>query len=310
MNEDALHEKLEKYVRGRLSPEDAAALERELAKDAALREQLRLHRLELEAHEYLLRDQLRQNVRKWVNESPPDATPSSPATVWQKWGLVMLIVALVAAISIWFMNQNPETLPTQPSEQKKLESVSPDTVKAPIASQAETPPEVAKAPVTRPERRTFAMVASLYKEPLNIRGTTLKNTQSDQEDSTAFGAGIRAYKQGKFQTAVLEFKKITPQNNPAQYDLSREWLAHAWLNLGLKTGNFQAAVAEFQAKVDQKTDDVAQDRAEWYLLLCLSANYPQQKQKVDKLILDITGQKFHSYREDAEKLQAELRGIK
>ncbi len=310
MNEDALHEKLEKYVRGWLSPEDSAALERELAKDAALREQLRLHRLELEAHEYLLREQLRQNVRKWVDESPPDATPSRPATIWKKWGLVMLIVALVAAISIWFMNQNPETPSTQPIEQKKMESVSLDTIKPPIASQAETTPDVVKAPVTRPERRFFATVASLYKEPLNIRSIALKSTQQDLQDSTAFGAGIRAYKQGDFQAAVLEFKKITPQNNPAQYDLSREWLAHAWLNLGLETGNFQAAVTEFQAILDQKTGDVAQDRAEWYLLLCLAADYPRQKQKVDKLIQDITGQKFHSYREDAEKLQAELRVIK
>ena len=56
MNEEELYDKLERYVRGKLPSDEAAALERDMADDPNLQEQVRLHRLELESHEYLLRE--------------------------------------------------------------------------------------------------------------------------------------------------------------------------------------------------------------------------------------------------------------
>jgi hypothetical protein len=92
MNEEDLQEKLEQYVRGKLPSDDREILEAALRDDANLREQLRLHRLAVEADEYLLRQQLRENVRQWVADDPNEL----PATIkfpFKKWlGILVLAV--------------------------------------------------------------------------------------------------------------------------------------------------------------------------------------------------------------------------
>ncbi len=305
MNEETLHDKLEQYVRGLLPPAEAAALERDIANDPDLQEQLRLHRLELESHEHLLREKMRQNVRGWVAEMPPVNTPPSPLLFWKKWGLPMLMAALLSVIGIWFFTQNPKKNPSPETPVAIIKEKTPpiSTPETPIAK-VETP---VKMPNPKPEPRFLALAKTAYKAPQHIGERMLKSEDPTEKPGTdPMSVGILAYQGKRYREAIREFEKVTPQNNPAQYARAREWQAHTWFQIGLQTGDFKPAARIFKSIADQKTGDVVQDRAEWYGLLCLLPDYPTQKKQVDKLLLDIAGQEFHSYREDAIKMQASL----
>ena len=303
MNEEILQDKLEKYVRGQLPPAEAAALEREIAADPALQEQLRLHRLELESHEYLLRERLRQNVRTWVAEAPTEMP--RPSVAGRKWGLPLLIVALLSVTGTWFFFQNregkaPLQQPQEIREEKSAPIPSSETPIAETESQNETP-----AP--RPERRYLALAQSAYKAPPNIGETMLKSDDPSQQGTDPLSLGIQAYQKGQYQAAIREFEKITPQNNPQQYSLARDWKAHTWFKIGLQSGDFKPSAKIFQSMAELKTGDVAQDRAEWFLVLCLVPDYQQNKKRVNSLLVNIIREEFHSYREDSEKMQQALR---
>lgn len=304
MKEDALNEQLEKYVRGQLSPSEAAALEQNIANDPELQEQLRLHQLELESHEYLLREQLRQNVKKWVAEAPIATRLVQPGLMKKKWPFVLLITAILAVVGIWHFEQNQKKESASPSHQEKAEQTTTPiaTTELPI-EKVEAPTETLNPPA---ERRLLALVQSVYKEPQHIGAATLRGTNTSAQSSDPMSAGIRAFQAGRYRLSIKEFDKIKPQADSSQYALALEWQAHAWFKLGLKTGDFSAATGLFQSIADQKTEDIAQDRAEWYLTLCLVAGYPKQKERVDQQLRDIIEQEFHSFREDAITLQEAL----
>jgi tetratricopeptide (TPR) repeat protein len=309
MNEAALHEKLEKYVRGQLSQEEAEALERDISQDADLQEQVRLHRLELESHEHLLRDQLRQNVRTWLAETPSASPPPITLSFWEKWKFPMLTTALLAIVGIWFFTQTAKKNPSpeKPPEIKVEKTPPIATPETPIAH-VETPVET---PNPRPELRFLALAKTGYKAPQHIGERMLKSGDPTEAPGTdSVSVGILAYQAKRYREAIREFEKVTLQNNPTQYALAREWQAHTWFQVGFQTGDFKPAAKIFKSIADRKTGDVVQDRAEWYGLLCLLPDYPTQKKQVDKLLRDIAEQEFHSFREDAVKMQASLRQVR
>jgi len=302
MNEETLHGKLERYVRGQLSQEESAALERDMAQDPDLQEQLRLHRLELESHEYLLRQRLRENVYNWILETPP-YTPR-PSFLGKNKSYLILAGLSLAAVGFWYWNQSVEQA-TQPIP-KILEEKAIPTPPSEMPIAQEQTPMPPTAP--RPERRNLALVKRTYQVPQNFQKGTVRSEDPNVPPATdPMSIGIRAYHDGQYKAAIRAFEQIKPQSDPAQYALSQEWQAHTWFQIGLQDGNLKPAAKLFQSIADQKSDDLAQDRAEWYLLLCLVSDYPEQQKRGEALMRDIIGKEFHRYREAAEQLKKNLR---
>jgi hypothetical protein len=304
MNDEQLYEKLEQYVRGKLPPDEAGALEKAMQEDESLREQVRLHRLEVEAHEYLLREQLRENIKQWTTEAP--ATPNHR---WIKWRIPLLLIVTFAMVGIWFFYQNmPEALPEQPTLQQPATPSEPIPVtKQPIAQDVPERTDPVAQKEGKPDTRYLALLKTTYQTPQYMSDASgLRADGAEAPATDPLSMGIKAYKDSNYLTAIQTWQKIRPQDDAEQYAAAREWMAHAWFQRGFQTGDFSPVAALFQKIVDLKTGDIAQDRAEWYLLLSLLPRYAQTKKRSDDLLRQIANQAYHSYREDALKLQRDL----
>jgi len=313
MNEDELYDKLERFVRGKLPPDEAAALERDMAKDPDLREQVRLHRLELESHEYLLREKLRQNVRQWIAEAPP---PDPPSSFWKTWGLPLALITFVV-LGLWVLVPilKKNTTPgSQPVEQKSQEGE-----KAPPASMPDRPvaqddsPKTAPdgTPHAQPDRGYLALAETNYRLPTHLDGGDLKSDSPTDTATTPLAAGIRAFLNGRYQTAIRELGRVREAPDPDAYLQAQEWLAHAWFKRGTETRDFDRAVEHFDRLTRRQDNSPAeQDRAEWYLLLSLLPDYPQHKARVDTLLKKILAMQDHSFYGDARRVQEGLGKIK
>ncbi len=75
-NDEQLFFKIEDYLTGKLSPEEAAVLERDIANDSELAETVEMHRFEREAMEHLTGENLRAKIKDW-EASPPLKRPVS-----------------------------------------------------------------------------------------------------------------------------------------------------------------------------------------------------------------------------------------
>lgn len=304
MNEDELYDKLERYVRGKLPPDEVEALERDIAADPDLQEQVRLHRLELESHEFLLREKLRRNVRDWIAETPPEP----PAPFWKTWSLPFLLIAF-AVIGFWYIGREKAANSEPPTEQPGPEVKKPpvSTPDRPVAQDepAKTPP------AARPDPGYLALAETNYRTPTHLDGGDLKSEGQADTAATPLAAGIRAFQNGRYPAAIRELSKVGETPDPDEYAQAREWLAHAWFRRGLETKDFRQAVAHFQQMALQKDNDPAQqDRAEWYLLLSLLPDYPQHPARVDSLLQNILAVKGHTYFKQAKRVQDELAKMK
>lgn len=304
MNEDELYDKLERYVRGKLPPDEAAALERDMADDPELQEQVRLHRLELESHEYLLREKLRANVRDWIAETPPEP----PASFWKTWSLPFLLIAF-AVIGFWYIGREKTANSEPPSEQPGPEVKKPP-VSTPDRPVAQDEPSKTQ-PASSPNPGYLALAETNYRTPTHLDGGDLKSDGPADTATTPLAAGIRAFRSGRYQTAIRELNKVRENPDPDEYAQAQEWLAHAWFRRGLETKDFRQAVKQFQQLALLKDNDPAQqDRAEWYLLLSLLPDYPQHKMWADSLLQNMLAVKEHTYFSQAKQVQEDLAKLK
>ena len=297
MNEEILQEKLEKYVRGLLPTVEAAAFELEIAQNTDLQEQVRLHRLEVESTEYLLRENIRQQAKTWLAE-----TPKMPQKKTVRWGIKSLLFLILAAALIGIgicQTQNnapptpisPETQAPEPSTKVPMaDNPKPEPTKSPSSPIKQTSP---------PKNQGQPVLASLYQLPRNLSEGVLKSAQSAPLTESPLSVGILAYQSSDYKKAIQAFSAIKKENNPLVYALAQEWLAHSWFKKGTETGDFTPAAQLFQARVAQNTNDAAQDQAEWYWTLSLYGNYPQNKEKVRALLQKMSADEHHTYREKA-----------
>jgi anti-sigma factor RsiW len=68
MNEEALNEKIETYLRGKLNPEDAQKLEADMAHNSQLAELVEKLRFEKEGREVIIENDLRAKMAQWLKD--------------------------------------------------------------------------------------------------------------------------------------------------------------------------------------------------------------------------------------------------
>lgn len=304
---DILFDKIEDYIRGRMPAEEKATFEQRIEADPNLAEQIQLHRLEEEGLELLVEENIKQKFERWRTNPPPGADNPGPQN---KWGLVSGVL-IVLAIAAWWMfrttglEETPSgpSLLNEPSTQEPPRQDEPAEKPGPIADRpAEGLPAKSPAQKQAAQRELIAMAEDNYQFPDHLGGT-LKSVQPDAVVSNPLDAGIAAFSQNNWKSAIAEFRKIEPSGGVTQYAQAREWLGHAYV----RNSQYTQAVEVFQWLLDQNINDTSNERAEWYLLLSLLPDLGNSRAKVNALLDKMTApENLHSFQEDAQKIKTAL----
>ncbi len=124
MDDQQLHDTIEQYLLGELSPAARARLEADMAADPALREQVELQRLGLMGLQRLAGAELHTHFARWDEEldAPPESPPESPAprpaAVWP-WATALLLL-LLSAGAFWHFRQMKTLRELQEKEQAEI----------------------------------------------------------------------------------------------------------------------------------------------------------------------------------------------
>lgn len=172
MDKESLHERIEDYLAGQLGDEEVRQLEKQMADDAALAEEVALHR----RLERVVADKEKRALRQTLAElsgefpTPPDSPRKGPG-YWLGGGLLLL---LLGGAAFWLYRPVDSAAPIQipvpvPSEQPTAPAPT-DTASAPVVPAPDAVPEEAprpKPPVA--QRSPFvpnpALEAEMAKEP-------------------------------------------------------------------------------------------------------------------------------------------------
>lgn len=235
------YNQIDDYHLGKLSAEEAKAFEAASASDPALAKALHDRRLEWEAQELLVEQQLRAQIRaEWATQTiPPPAHRR-----WWRWGLLLLMLG--AGFVYWRHPQSPpKTLPTPPAPPTQTQENEQQTPTV-------TPPPIAQEE-TKPSRQQLALAA--YQVPTGL-------TQTRGEDATdTLGLAQAAFSEKKYGR-VIQWLTPLPAENAQDALLLR---AHAQL----ASGKYAAARRDFNAL---EAGGIYRRDAEWFGVLAQMAD--------------------------------------
>lgn len=304
---EQLFDKIEDYLAGKLSLEDAASFERQISSDPSLSELVEMHRFERRGIEYLIQEDLRQKLKDW-EKSPPGEQGKKKGQN-RMWFMVLCVLA-AGILALLFIQENEKQAKShtprvlEDSSQWEGETIQEAPKKDIPIADSETKKQERSSPrqesENQPNNEYLALAFSSYNVPENLSGS-LKSGQSSKVN-TVLTPGLTSFAAGRFKQAIEEFAKVDPMQYPAEYKLAREYLGHAYFN----NKEYEMAVGIFQSIAEESTL-TALDRAEWYLLLSLLPNYDKHRQQADALIMKMLDpDSFHSYATKAEALKARL----
>ena len=281
--DDNLLDIIEDYLRGKLPAQEAADFERQIAADSALAETVDMMRVEQQAIELMFREELRAKLGDMEKVAPiSELAAVQPQNRRMKW-LLAALLAVLAAGGIWFIIRKvPQPAPVSPAEQPQPKSDAP-----PVAKATEPAPKTEAAPQgSPPENRYASLMTKFYDRESNnreleasVRGGDIRGQSPQTSNALAW------MKSGKPEKAIPELLETTPSDGAIEYEAARKLLAHAYF----QNNRFADAAIVFR-ELAQK--DEGRDEAQWYLLLCLVADYPSQKAKADALFDAILQQQF------------------
>lgn len=299
---EILFDKIESYLSGKLPAEEAMEFERRLKQDPSLAELVDMHRIERLGMEYLVEKDLVQKLKDWEKNSPSGQDKKK-----SKWPWLLATLALAALLAVLTPqirhSAREETKPALETPQP--EKTAPRT-DVPVAETGQKQKE-GEPPLAEENKKKsndyLALAASYYSLPENL-GSYLRSGDAPRSDSV-LNPGLEAFALGKYQQAAKAFSRIDPEKHPAEYELVREYLGHAFFKLG----QYEKAASVFKAIAAQSAMTTL-DRAEWYLALSLLPDYQKNRQEVNALLEKMTNpQSYHGYAANAETLKARLKQI-
>lgn len=283
--DEKLYDKIEDYLRGRLSAEETTRFEGEVAASPALQEQVNLHRLEWEARERMIREQIREQVREWgKNQAHPREKRHRRKWLW----LLLLLGVVAGGLVIWW---RPVSSGGVGEAQKPAPSLQmpPDTSHgSPQPIEQEKVPEESQPP----KPKSKVPVAS--------------NEQIRQERLACLDRDLAEWdKRGleEIQRILNQYGGLEPKDEA--YEESRLELGRAYLHTGKN-----AESAEIFRYILRKypPDSRIFKRAQWYLSLALLNEYPSNRAEILALLRQIAKPDSHPYRGDAIRLLSLLDG--
>lgn len=342
MDNALLHDKIERYLLGELSPEEIAGIETEMAADPELKQQVEIQRLGLLGLGRLAGRDLQQKFAVWDAELDASNHPESrrfsekPVNIW-KWATAGLLVLLAVTVFLLLQKRPPVA---KPSEEY-------DSATAMTAlTQRDSLIVILKADYQKTQEQLNVLLAQ--KTTAGVRKDSLEQLQIRRlrEELVRKDAIIRRLEKGgspgdshkiamnaappvsKFveeattrgsfddgdATLAAALKAIENQHfqeaerllkGVPQNDPLQLQVVHLLPYTLFYGQKFDAAIPAF---IELKNQDRFETKtADWYLLLCYVSNMEKYGMKAGVLLKEILIDPEHPYFEAAKRLEARLR---
>lgn len=317
MNNEDIYDKIEAYLKGNLSEEERAAVEREIQTNPEVALEFQWQQVELDAMEVMLERDLRGKINQWLDEDeplpPPENDTHTPPNTWRPgrlWIAALLGAVVVLAVAAWRMDwfgYKSESVPTEktPAERANSNQQTPGQIaeeEEPTESEKTVDPTI-PGPEVRPAPQRppagggmMADAGKLYEDlPLgNIRkGATVEGEQDPLSEA------VNAYEQKQYRRA-FELLDAVPEGNGYAIR-ALEMKAHTLYHLK----KYKESAAAFAAVAATELPPFA-ERAQWNELVCYTAQYPATKAAFNALLAVLIADSGHAYHEKALELQARL----
>lgn len=310
------YDKIEDFITGKLSSEEAAQFETEMNNDEELASEVQFQKLEHRAMDRLIELDLKSKMAKWDTSPPPNPFEDKPPPLKKNNGIWFTILIGLGALAIWGIFQmspsetpldvdqieEPETnLPTSPhiipdskNEKQEQQSKPPEEVK-PSKSHVRIKKKPAKKKPVSPkpkEKPHIIFAMNNYKRPDNF-GTELRS-KNDKTEESLYEKAVTKFYENEFRD-VLRLLGASSEEDESK---NRYLRGHAFFNLK----NYSKAQIEFLAV---STNEFASDAldAEWYLLLTYLAQMPEEKVNFETLASKLISDEYSDYQEQAQKLK-------
>ncbi|MEO6036831.1 MAG: hypothetical protein ABIQ93_00370 [Saprospiraceae bacterium] len=310
-SDEILFHKIEDYLRGRLSSQDSAAFESELASDAGLAALVHRQRQENEALGLLNERDLRARMQAWERQAPPVMAPiRGQRLVWMRWAAAAMVVVAAGwwLFRQWSPVEAPGTVKIEtPGETPKIATrphakPKPKTTPArPERRTDPTPPKevIADAPKTNPEAAKRSLDYAAIADEYYRENDFFSGPASTGKGAADYDRALRDFRNGRYSDLVPQLR---PGGKMAATDIkTKELLAHSLL----KNRQYDAAIAAFREIANGRQQPYA-DRAEWALSLAYLRQMPRRTNELDQMLRSITARPGHTFYARAKMLRARL----
>lgn len=316
MADDKLTERIEAWLSGNMPPEEATGFQDEINRNQDLAEEVRLHRLTLQAMTRLSENDLRDKVSGWLEQVPVEYPPEiQPRRNWF-WPLLALLLLLLTGawgFAKWIFSKESADKQEISKLKKQLEQQRQQIFEirqTPGANQAlvdslrrefEKVQQRIKVLETKkpPPGAAGRPVASADKYYISPRFSALRTTNSDSPQADTLISAINAFNAGDFTLARnLSIRVVAAE--PENWTAAR-LLAHAQFNLR----QFVEAQKTFQLIANI---NAYKYEADWNILLChkaLSTVDAREQELYFEALTRIAANPRHAFQESAKKLLRE-----
>ena len=269
--------KIEAFINGLLSEEEAAAFQREIEQDPELEREVKLHQLEWEAMHVLRKQNLRAKFMEWDEEVPFDESPeethvvpfaakqkkNKPIRRWVPYAIAASIVLLlgIGGSQFWSMNTQAYT--------------------------------------------HTSLFANKY-DPQRIYNAGNKSTGGI---ATSFDTAYVYLENKQYAQAIRQFQRLTPGNS--QYERAQLYIGHTYFQEGLDTQNraqYDRAIQQYQQVASATQDANVRDDAEWYALMSLLLT-DRVDESFQERLTHMAEDSNHNYQRQARNLEKDLNSI-
>ena len=321
MNRDEqVFDKIEAYLRGKMSAQDAAAFEAELAADPRLADLVNTQRFERQGLEWLVERDLRAKMNAWEREAGQQRPQTSLRPVFiRRWRAAAGAAALLllGVFGWWLLRPQediggpppvvtttkPEPPAAAPPKNRPAPSSRPpagDTGDDRVAGSpkpARPAPSVPPAPgpresVPAPATVDYPALASAYYRESDF----IRKTGNGATESPGYGQALDSYRSGKYAEAEKLLGPLVKLNPNALK--TKELLAHSLY----KNGRYDEAIPYFRDLSGAKDKAVA-ERSDWALALALLHKMPAQKALLNRVLDNILANPGHAFYEKAKELK-------
>lgn len=326
MSPEEQFDRIEAYLLGEMPMEEAQAFEQELAENPELAKELAMHRLEHDAMEVLLEQDLREQVKLWdyptdaaapgtqaSNQPPAPEDPLRHARVVRlRWIAAVATLAATIAIGVIVnreekpivnINRDKPKKPEKPSKNGN-DTLSPEIIvdrqKNSNKNNRQEQNKIEIPKLRDLDKQEAAIVAMATDQLKSDDPVIIGRGSVDTTAQNPLNPAKKAYQAKNYAEARTLLNAFKAGN--AYYNLALEYKAYTWVQEKKYT-----QAAEVFLELKEKGIYPYNERAAYHLLLCRLTDYKNQQQAIDQLANEIMASPDHDYAGKTKALMTKLR---